>query len=143
MSDAPKYRQRGYKDSERSEPAQRGGAPQGPREKKEGPRGRGLGAPDETVFRCGACGARQLSADVAPDAVCGKCGEPLHTCRNCQHFDTSTRWECRQTIPARIAKKSAANDCALFAAKTVQEFAKDRDRPRDDPRAAFDALFKL
>ena len=142
MSDAPKYRQRGYKDSERSE-ERRGGAPQGPREQKEGPRGRGLGAPTETAFRCGSCGERQLASEVAADAVCGKCGQPLHTCSNCQHFDTSTRWECRQTIPARIAKKSAANDCALFAAKTVQEFAKDRDRPRDDPRAAFDALFKL
>jgi hypothetical protein len=146
MSDAPKYRQRGYKDSERSE-ERRGGAPQGPREKKEGPRGRGLGAPTETAFRCGSCGERQLASsasDIAADAVCGKCGQPLHTCSNCQHFDTSTRWECRQTIPQRIAKKTAANACALFAPKAVQEFAKDRDRPAPtDARAAFDALFKL
>src|SRR3954467_13180686 len=98
MSDGPKYRQRGYKDSERSE-ARRGSAPQGPREKKEGPRGRGLGAPTATAFRCGACGERQVSAEVAMEAVCGKCGQSLHTCSNCIHFDTSTRWECRQTIP--------------------------------------------
>jgi hypothetical protein len=59
------------------------------------------------------------------------------------HFDTSTRWECRQTIPARIAKKTAANDCAFFTAKAVQEFAKESGRPSpNDARAAFDALFK-
>jgi predicted RNA-binding Zn-ribbon protein involved in translation (DUF1610 family) len=145
MSDEPKYRQRGYKDSERqSGGGERGRAPQGPREKKEGPRGRGLGAPTETAFRCAACGERQLSPEIEVTAVCPKCGQPLHTCSNCMHFDTSVRWECRQPIPARVAKKTAANDCTFFAAKTVQEFAKDRDRPanRDDPRAAFDALFK-
>lgn len=143
MSDDRKYRQRGYQDSG-SGSERRGSAPQGPREKKEGPRGRGLGAPTETAFRCGSCGERQVASEIASDAVCGKCGQPLHTCSNCQHFDTSTRWECRQTIPERIAKKTAANACPLFAPKAVQEFAKDRDRPAPtDARAAFDALFKL
>jgi hypothetical protein len=143
MSDDRKYRQRGYQDSG-SGSERRGAPPQGPRETREGPRGRGLGAPTETAFRCGSCGERQLSSEVAQDAVCGKCGQPLHTCSHCQHFDTSTRWECRQTIPERIAKKTAANACTLFAPKAVQEFAKDRDRPAPtDARAAFDALFKL
>ncbi len=145
MSDEPKYRQRGYKDSERSteRSTERSGGAQGPREKKEGPRGRGLGAPTETAFRCGSCGERQAVSEVAADAVCGKCGQALHTCNNCMHFDTSTRWECRQTIPVRVAKKRDANSCALFAAKTVQEFGKERERanPRD-ARSAFDALFK-
>ena len=147
MSDAPKYRQRGYKDSEHE--ARGGGSsgrgPQGPREKKEGPRGRGLGAPTEAVFRCNACGEKQLSAeDIAPDATCRKCGAALHSCSNCLHFDTSARWECRvaDQIPARVAKKTAANDCPRFSPKLVSEFAKDRDKPADDPRAAFDALFK-
>ena len=54
MSDGQKYRQRGYKDSEREEKPRPG--LQGPREKKDGPRGRGLGAPSEAVFRCAACG---------------------------------------------------------------------------------------
>jgi hypothetical protein len=153
VSDAPKYRQRGYKDSEREE---RGGGgagrgPQGPREKKDGPRGRGLGAPTESVFRCAACGEKQFSVlegvvpeEVAPDATCKKCGAALHSCSNCVHFDTSARWECRQAdrIPARVAKKTAANDCPAFTPKRVSEFAKDRDKPPSDPRAAFDALFK-
>ena len=155
MSDGPKYRQRGYKDSERDSGSgggggSRGGGPQPPREKREGPRGRGLGAPTETVFRCNACGTRQglpgmtpTAEDVGPAAVCSRCGAPLHTCTNCGSFDTSARWECRlaASIPARVVKKSGANDCPLFNPKVVQEFAKDRDKPTD-PRAAFDALFK-
>jgi hypothetical protein len=147
MSDGPKYRQRGYKDSEREEPRARSPfAPPPP--KKDGPRGRGLGAPDESVFRCNACGEkRPLLDEIALDTVCGRCGAALHSCSNCVHFDTSHRWECRQVqaLAARVAKKNAANDCAAFALKTVQEFAKDRDKPNtpsNDPRAAFDALFK-
>jgi hypothetical protein len=152
MSDDQKYRQRGYQDSgERRSPAARG--PQPPRPKPEGPRGRGLGAPNETVFRCAACGAKRLvSAEpghpdfLALDATCSRCGADLHTCSNCLHFDTGSRWECRRNaeLPARIAKKRDRNDCQLFAPRTAQEFAADRDRPAGpaDPRAAFDALFK-
>src|SRR4029079_13470332 len=141
MSDQ-KYRQRGYRDGDREE---RPRSPQGPPPpKKDGPRGRGLGSPDETVFRCNACGTKQASTDdFAADAVCKSCGAALHSCSNCIHFDTSHRWECRQNanIPERGAKKNAANACPLWTAKTVQEFAKDRDKP-SDPRAAFEALFK-
>jgi hypothetical protein len=150
MSDGPKYRQRGYKDEERSAPKSGGGGAGtgAPRPKKEGPGGRGLGAPTESVFRCNACGDKQasgvLGSDIAPDAVCQKCGAALHSCSNCTLFDTSMRFECRKfaELPERVAKKTAANACALFSPKQVSEFAKDRDAPKTDPRSAFDALFK-
>ena len=146
MSDDRKYRQRGYQDSGR--PQDRPRAPQGPRPKPEGPRGRGLGAPTETVFKCNACGTRQelaLADGIAAEATCAKCGAALHSCSNCAHFDTSARWECRQwqALAERVAKKTAANACAGFTPKTVQEFGKERPSDPSDPRAAFDALFKL
>lgn len=143
MSDDRKYRQRGYQDSGREERS--GPRPQGPAPKREGPRGRGLGAPTESVFRCSACGEKQTFLDEVPfDAACRKCGADLHTCSSCIHFDTAFRWECRKNaeIPERVVKKRAANACPLFTPKLTQEFAKDADKP-SDPRAAFDALFKL
>lgn len=146
MSDGPKYRQRGYQDSgDRDARSPRG--PQAPREKKEGPRGRGLGAPSETVFRCAACGEkRPVFEEIPVDATCTRCGADLHTCSNCINFDTSVRWECRrfQEIPARVPKKRDRNECPLFTPKTTQEFAKDSDKPSPgDARSAFDALFKF
>ena len=150
MSDERKYRNRGYQDSGGSPDRSRG--PQGPpREKKEGPRGRGLGAPSETVFRCARCGEQRPVLDEIPDdAVCAKCGTDLHTCSNCIHFDTSVRWECRkhEEVPARIVKKSTRNECPLFTPKAAQEFAKEsaKGNPGSSPgdaRSAFDALFKL
>lgn len=146
MADGPKYRQRGYQDSgDRGTPSSRG--PQPPREKKEGPRGRGLGAPSETVFRCAACSEkRPLFEEIPVDATCARCGADLHTCSNCINFDTSVHWECRKhaEIPARVPKKRDRNECPLFTPKATQEFAKDSDKPSPgDARSAFDALFKF
>lgn len=145
MSDR-KYGQRGYQDGDRREERPRPGL-QGPREKKDGPRGRGLGAPSESVFRCAACGEKRPVLDEIPfDATCSRCNADLHTCSNCIHFDTSVRWECRkyEEIPARVPKKRDRNECLLLTPKLVQEFAKDSDKPSPgDARSAFDALFKL
>ncbi|HKH46442.1 MAG TPA: hypothetical protein VKM72_17410 [Thermoanaerobaculia bacterium] len=142
MSDR-KYRQSGYQNDAPRESR----APQGPREKKEGPRGRGLGGPTETVFRCARCGEQRAIADaVEHDTACAKCHTDLHTCSNCVHFDTSVRWECRkfEEIPARIVKKSTRNECTFFTPKEAQEVGRqhDRETPKD-ARSAFDALFKL
>lgn len=151
MSDR-KYKQSGYQDSgDRDRPARGPQGPQGPREKKEGPRGRGLGAPTETVFRCSACGEKRPFLNEIPlDAACASCGAALHSCINCVSFDTSVHWECRrwEELPARPARKNAANECALFAPKAAQEFGQEKDKEREkskpgDARSAFDALFKF
>jgi hypothetical protein len=148
-----KYGQRGYREDERPAPRPKGGGPP-PRDPTQGPRGRGLGAPTATVFRCAACG-RQLepAAAAAAEATCGHCGADLHTCSNCVHFEPAVRNECRQggaTLPdgtagVRVAKKTKRNECTLFAPRQTQEFAKESTRPPEsanDARAAFDALFK-
>jgi len=139
MSDR-KYRQQGYQDSERG--GERARRSQGPRERPEGPRGRGLGAPTREVVRCAVCGQEQPHGVVAEDAACEKCGADLHTCTHCRHFDTASRFECRAEVSERITKKSARNRCDLFSPKVAKELDSDRREP-SDPRAAFDALFKI
>jgi hypothetical protein len=146
MSDR-KYSQRGYQDSDRGDREQ-GGArrgPQAPRPKKEGPRGRGLGAPTAPVFRCASCGRKvPTPGEVGLDDACPQCKADLHACVNCSHFDTGARFECRQEIPERVPRKRDRNRCELFAVKATVEFAAEAERRApDDPRAAFDALFKI
>lgn len=139
MSDR-KYRQRGYMDGGGDERPRRG-RPAGPR--REGPRGRGLGAPTAEAFRCATCG-RQAAPPRADEtgAACPSCGADLHTCTNCRHFDSSAPRECRKPVARRIAGKAKNNECDLFEAKVTKEFAADSGKP-DDPKAAFDALFDL
>jgi hypothetical protein len=115
----------------------------GPRQNDGRPRGRGLGAPTATVFRCARCGGKQtLTGPIANDAACPDCGQDLHTCTNCIHLDSSAPNECREEVPVRVVKKAARNDCSLFAPKRVQEFESDSGKA-DDPKAAFDALFDI
>lgn len=137
-----KYSQRGYLDD--GSPGDRSGrrAP-GPRgEPRDGPRGRGLGAPTATVFRCARCGERQSGETPSRDTVCAACGSDLHTCTHCAHFDTSAPLECRKPIDQRVGKKDARNSCDHFEPKQAQEFAAEAETPRS-ARSAFDDLFKL
>ncbi len=145
MSDR-KYGHRGYQDSDRdSDRGDRRRGPKRPRERRPGPRGRGLGKPTATVFRCAVCGEKQLAGtQIGLESQCFKCSADLHTCTHCKHFDSSAPGQCRERPPRRVAAKAKRNTCELFLPKATQEFAKDAgtDTP-SDAKAAFDALFKL
>jgi hypothetical protein len=145
MSDR-KYRQRGYQDGGEERGAARAPASRGPVDKRDAPRGRGLGAPTAEVFRCARCGEEAtVAAAMAQDSRCAKCGNDLHTCTNCASFDTGSAFECRKTIPKRISPKDRANACDLFEPRRRAEFAREKPAAAgkpDDARAAFDALFK-
>jgi len=139
-----KYRQSGYQESsQRSQPDRRSGNRTPPRnDSPRGPWGRGLGKPTATVFRCAVCGARQNASAVAADAVCTSCGNDLHTCTHCAHFNPAARWECRQAIEVRVSGKASRNTCPQFTAKASQEFDTG-PRNAADAKSAFDALFKI
>lgn len=154
MSDR-KYKHRGYQDSGGGFGSSSGGSstprPQGPRpemfrERLEGaPRGRTAGGFGPEAFKCNACShVRHNLDDLLPEDVCAQCGADLHTCGNCRNFDTTTTWECRENIPARVVGKQVKNACTFFAQKIVRDLAADKVRqPQtpDDARKAFDALF--
>jgi hypothetical protein len=152
MSDR-KYKQSGYQDSgsSRSDSGRPQGerssaprAPHAPRDPREAPRGRGLGAPTASAFRCASCGELQsVGAAAGLTARCTACGADLHTCTNCAHFDPGAPAQCRQPQVALVMKKSKANECVHFEPRERQEFAAEKPAPSaKDPRAAFDALFK-
>ena len=139
MSDR-KYRQRGYKDEDRDGGGKR--RQRGPQQHREGPRGRGMGAPTVAVFRCGDCNKRvSVAGGVEFDQKCPHCEADLHACVNCQHFDPSARWQCRQPIEQPVAKKRSGNECELFAPRSVMEFEENASRSPEEARAAFDDLF--
>lgn len=138
-----KYRHRGYQDSEWEERERQRLRERVRREEERlAPRGRGLGAPTVSVFRCRVCGEKQpFSQQVPLEAACFKCKAALHSCAHCAFFDTSAPNECLKPVATRVANKSAANACQLFAPRLVQEFASEEPSSKD-PRAAFEALFR-
>jgi predicted RNA-binding Zn-ribbon protein involved in translation (DUF1610 family) len=136
QSAAVKYRQPGYRDSEYKEERERPKSqPRGPREitTREA----------AMVWRCAECGNQTpVPASVAGDALCSSCGSALHACRNCRHFDTGARYECRQPIPAPVRSKTQANSCTFFAPNAVLDATGRRSTGPSGGRAAFEALFK-
>jgi hypothetical protein len=151
-----KYKHRGYQDSggygsgsgssSGSTPRPSGPRPEMFRERMEGaPRGRTAGGFGPEAFKCNKCSnVRHNLDELTFDDVCGQCGADLHTCGNCRFFDTTTLWECRENITARVVGKQVKNECPSFAQKIVRDLAADKVRqPQtpDDARKAFDALF--
>jgi hypothetical protein len=94
-----------------------------------------------TVSRCGHCGKVINLAGQVP-AACS-CGFALHSCKQCAHFDPASRFECRQPVQERIAKKDLANTCVSYLMKTsVERETSSSGNRAEDARKAFENLFK-
>ncbi len=145
MSDQ-KYRQRGYQDSgagdRRPASSQKPREPIDPRIPRD-PKVMNMMAFAE-VFRCARCGTIETGL-IGSLSTCTKCGVALHACIQCQSFDPGARFECRETIPARVSPKDGRNDCSLFVAVTRVEKetgSTPSKSPESSARKAFDDLFK-
>jgi hypothetical protein len=160
MDSDRKYRQNGYMDSDRENKGFRDGAkPQGPRPPLDvtGPRLPRL-VQHVAASRCFNC-ATTLPPGTDLAGTCPKCNADLHCCKQCSHFEPSTRFQCLKPIPVRIPVKDKANDCTLFTPRVT--VARDgtasmsapppppaasagppAPRNADDARSAFDRLFK-
>jgi hypothetical protein len=148
-----KYRQRGYRDSERSERDR----PKAPPPKLLTPEERAqqralkhaVAREANEVVRCPNCGRNvQALGAITAETRCPHCAAALHCCRACRHFDTSARWECRryQEIPQRVPDKGQANSCAFFEGRVVLDATGKRTSTAasgDDPKSQFESLFKL
>ncbi len=149
-----KYRQHGYQDDDRDRsrqsdrdrrPAQAPGPPaSAKRLSAEGARNPKLMGFHEVV-KCARCAA-PVDADILSASTCGKCGQPLHACIQCAHFDTGAVFECAQKVPARITPKDRANECTLFAVRASWERETGStvaSTPESSAKKAFDDLFKF
>ena len=140
-----KYRQRGYQDDgsrKRTPAVKRPVEPRDPRLPRD-PRTPSLpGFRD--VFRCARCGHRE-PPEAGPLDSCNQCGVPLHACIHCGSFDAGARYECRQSLTARISPKDTRNDCALFTPRVSveRETGSTPAAGGTNARKAFDDLFKL
>ncbi len=101
--------------------------------------------PFREVTRCALCGTQiNIEIDgIAFDAQCPKCRADLRTCKNCISFDPGARFQCRKPVTVRVAKKDIRNECELFEPrKTIERQTTTTKVEKDDPRSAFDKLFK-
>ena len=114
MDSDRKYRQNGYMDSSENKSFREGPKPQGPRPPLDvtGPRLPRL-VQHVAASRCFNC-ATTLPPGTDLGGTCPKCNADLHCCKQCSHFEPSTRFQCLKPIPVRIPVKDKANECTLF-----------------------------
>ncbi len=144
-----KYRQRGYREADRSEERRPVPVPQLTPEERVQQRSlrHAVSREANEVVRCHNCGKNvQAFGAISAQTACPSCSAPLHCCRACRHFDTASRWECRAEIPERVPDKGKANACELFAARLVLDATGKRTvvqaSAANDPKSAFENLFK-
>lgn len=157
MDSDRKYRQPGYMDTDRDSRGPREAPkPQGPRPPIDvtGPRLPRL-VQHVAAARCFNC-STTLPPGVDFAGNCPKCNTELHCCKQCSHFEPSTRFQCLKPIPARIPIKDKANTCALFSPRVTVAREGTANQPppppvnvgppaptnSEDARSAFDKLFK-
>jgi len=166
MDSDRKYRQHGYSDSDHHSNGHSNGngngngqrpKPSGPRPSIDitGPRLPRL-VQAVTASRCYSCAAT-LPPGTDFGGTCPKCNAALHCCKQCVHFESSTRFQCMKPIPVRIPIKDHANDCSLFSPRVtvarevsgqngsrspVPSMTTPAPRNAMDARDAFDRLFK-
>jgi len=164
MDSDRKYRQNGYYDSERSSNGN------GHSDRPFKPNGQGPKPPLDitgprlprlvqavTASRCYSC-STTLVAGTSFNSPCPKCGVALHCCKQCAHFEPSTRFQCLKPIPVRLPVKDQLNECAVFSPRVTvardsvspmppsrsvaQEINTAPPKSASDARSAFDRLFK-
>jgi hypothetical protein len=160
MDSDRKYKQNGYMDSDREGKGFREdrARPQGPRPPLDitGPRLPRL-VQHVAASRCFNC-STTLPPDNDFGGRCPKCNAELHCCKQCSHFEPSTRFQCLKPIPVRIPVKDKNNECGLFTPRVTVARDGTTSQPApspppmhagppgprnsEDARSAFDKLFK-
>ena len=136
-----KYRQQGYQDAGQEKRERRRSESTVSRTGPRSPRMAGF----HEVMRCAICGVTlpRSFTEINASSQCPECSADLHSCKNCVFFDPASRFECAQPVRERIAPKDVRNNCDYFEARTtVEKQTGSASERRQDPRAAFESLFK-
>ena len=90
-------------------------------------------------YRCGASLAT-LSLPFSRQDECPECGNYLHVCKMCKHFDPSVTRQCREDGAEDVTEKDRLNFCDWYV-PTDSAFDEKRKAEEDQSKSALDALF--
>ena len=90
-------------------------------------------------YRCGESLAA-LSLPLSRQDECPACGNYLHVCKMCTHFDPAVPRQCREDGAEDVTEKERLNFCDWFT-PNESAFDSGRKEEADQAKAALDALF--
>lgn len=91
---------------------------------------------------CWNCGSdlADLPLPLSRHDHCEACGEPVHCCRMCRHYDRHAAEQCREDRADVPANKETANFCEFFSPNPGRGRA-EPDSAAARAKAQLDALF--
>jgi len=92
------------------------------------------------MANCFACGA-ELPERIYRNTVCEACGADAKVCLNCDFYDESAHWQCRETIPEAVREKDRANFCDFFRPGRRARATGASDDRQSSARDDFSRLF--
>jgi hypothetical protein len=93
-------------------------------------------------WKCGTPVELKPGARIASRDECAGCGADLHSCRNCQFYDTSKSNQCAEPQAEWVRDKEASNYCDYFQPSSHAADRAAKPRSTQDARKKFDSLFR-
>lgn len=90
-------------------------------------------------YRCGESLAA-LSLPLSRQDQCPGCGNYLHVCKMCRHFDARVPRQCREDGAEDVKEKDRLNFCDWYV-PSESAFDAQRKDAEEQARSALDALF--
>lgn len=90
-------------------------------------------------YRCGTSLA-ELSLPLSRQDECPGCGNYLHVCKMCVHYDTRVPRQCSEDGAEDVKEKDRLNFCDWFVASETA-FDEKRKSEEDEARVALESLF--
>jgi hypothetical protein len=67
---------------------------------------------------CYFCGTELPHGErIYRTTLCSNCGKPIKICLNCEFYDPTANYECREDIGEPVREKDTANFCEYFSAR--------------------------
>ena len=75
---------------------------------------------DKISFNCWKCGKEieDIPLPLSRAETCPNCVADLHTCRQCEFYDTSKASACREPVAEHVSDKTRSNFCGYLTIKT-------------------------
>ena len=75
---------------------------------------------DKISFNCWKCSKEieNIPLPLSRAETCPDCVADLHTCRQCEYYDTSKANECQEPVAEYVSDKTRANFCGYLTIKT-------------------------
>jgi hypothetical protein len=92
-------------------------------------------------YKCQAV-TQLIDARVGRRDECASCHQDLRVCLNCEFYDVSRRYECREDITERVADKDKATFCDHFRPRSSLDSEQPATDPKTEALRRAEALFK-